>query len=123
MSGILPWMSRSDHKSANIPSALTKIFQKTQWGSGHLLVSGDFAVEDRHSGGGEKVVEDVAPAADSHLIHIAQWHMAWLTSTSARMEKWKIGSTHGSYGKMNKFVRRGIRLLHERRAKVVANGG
>nr|CUU97886.1 hypothetical transcript [Hymenolepis microstoma] len=66
---------------------------------------------------------DVAPSADSHLIHIAQWHMAWLTSTSARMEKWKIGSTHGSYRKMNKFVRRGIPLLPERWAKAVAIDG
>nr|CDS26849.1 Mariner Mos1 transposase [Hymenolepis microstoma] len=30
---------------------------------------------------------DVAPSADFHLIHIAQWHTAWLTSTWASTKK------------------------------------
>nr|CUU00495.1 hypothetical transcript [Hymenolepis microstoma] len=39
---------------------------------------------------------DVAPSADFHLSHHAQWHTAWLTSTSPLMKKWKIDSTNGS---------------------------
>nr|CDS25911.1 Mariner Mos1 transposase [Hymenolepis microstoma] len=30
---------------------------------------------------------DVAPSADFHLTHLAQWHTAWLPSTSARTKK------------------------------------
>nr|CDS26584.1 hypothetical protein HmN_000148000 [Hymenolepis microstoma] len=74
------------------------------------VVSGDFAVEDRHSGGGEKVVEDAELEANyfqccfvSFTPHLAHWHTAWLTSTSARMKKRKIGSSHGSYQKMGNF--------------------
>nr|CDS33394.2 hypothetical transcript [Hymenolepis microstoma] len=35
------------------------------------------------------VERHVAPSADFHLTHLAQWHTAWLTSTSARMKKRK----------------------------------
>nr|CDS33363.1 hypothetical protein HmN_000510200 [Hymenolepis microstoma] len=31
--------------------------------------------------------DDAAQSADFHLIHLVQWHTAWLTSTSARMKK------------------------------------
>nr|CDS29197.1 hypothetical protein HmN_000860000 [Hymenolepis microstoma] len=41
-----------------------------------------------------------------HFTHLAQWHTAWFTSTSARMKKRKIGSTHGSYRKMKIFSSR-----------------
>nr|CDS32644.1 transposase [Hymenolepis microstoma] len=52
---------------------------------------------------------DVAPSADFHLTHLAQWHTAWLTSTSARMKKWRtIGSTHGSYRKMRNIFADGF---------------
>nr|CDS28932.1 histone lysine N methyltransferase SETMAR [Hymenolepis microstoma] len=30
---------------------------------------------------------DVAPSADFQLTHLAQWHAAWLTSTSAHIKK------------------------------------
>nr|CDS29180.1 Mariner Mos1 transposase [Hymenolepis microstoma] len=77
------------------------------------MASGNFAVEDSHSGEREKFVEDaelerflvktrvrlkknyqnnwyspdVAPSADFHLTHFAQWHTTWLTGTSARMKE------------------------------------
>nr|CDS32080.2 histone lysine N methyltransferase SETMAR [Hymenolepis microstoma] len=56
---------------------------------------------------------DVVPS-DFHLTHLAQWHTAWLTSTSARMKKCKIGSTHGSYRKM--------KGVNYRRIEYVSNG-
>nr|CDS28296.1 Mariner Mos1 transposase [Hymenolepis microstoma] len=95
------------------------------------VMGGDFGVEDRHSGGREKVAEnvveleailgegscqtqeelseslDVVPS-DFHLTHLAQWHTAWLTSTSPRMKKLKVGPTHGSYRKMKHFFTAGF---------------
>nr|CDS26206.1 transposase [Hymenolepis microstoma] len=34
-----------------------------------------------------ETLTDVAPSADFHLTHLAQWHTAWLSSTSARVKK------------------------------------
>nr|CDS32984.1 hypothetical protein HmN_000481200 [Hymenolepis microstoma] len=34
----------------------------------------------------DEVITDVAPSADFHLTHLAQWHTAWMTSTSVRMK-------------------------------------
>nr|CUU99751.1 hypothetical transcript [Hymenolepis microstoma] len=34
-----------------------------------------------------RLLSYVAPSADFHLTHLAQWHTAWLSSTSARVKK------------------------------------
>nr|CDS32081.1 Mariner Mos1 transposase [Hymenolepis microstoma] len=51
--------------------------------------------------------------SDFHLTHLAQWHTAWLTSTSARMKKCKIGSTHGFYQKIKIYSPRNSPVARE----------
>nr|CDS32009.1 Mariner Mos1 transposase [Hymenolepis microstoma] len=65
---------------------------------------------------------NVASSADFQRTHVAQWHTTWLISTSPRMKKQKIGSTHGSYRRITIFCHE-IRLLSERWVKVVVNDG
>nr|CDS26473.1 Mariner Mos1 transposase [Hymenolepis microstoma] len=60
---------------------------------------------------------DVAPSID-----FAQRHTAWLTSTSAHMKKRKIGSTHGSYRKMNNFSPWDSPAAREMRCIVTGDG-